>query len=267
MHTTTLAVGCLSAARVSGVLLDPGATQKTPTPPLTSSPTIRSAQAWLAFGASAGVGRSARSASSGRVLRFSSRHSAAGSAAATTPTPAYSATSSPVGDTSALRMATANSAESTPTQPTGPAYKPRSKGSATRIASSAARLGWPHTAGVGCNAFNKSASLFPGANAAPKRAYRCCTEKWRRTPFSSSALTPPGPPFATVPSARRTSSRTMANSSCSLGESSISYASAASSPSSEPLGLVPATASDAACPSLALNSRSGVDPTNAAPSG
>ena len=66
---------------------------------------------------------------------------AAGSAAATTPTPAYSDSSVPSGDTSALRMATANSAESTPTKPMGPAYMPRSNGSARRIASSAADRG------------------------------------------------------------------------------------------------------------------------------
>ena len=58
----------------------------------------------------------------------------------------------------------------------------------------------------------------------------------------------------------------MENSSCSFGDRSISYASAASSPSSAPRGLVPATASDAARPSRDEKRRSGVDPTNAAPS-
>ena len=170
MHTTTRAVGCDSAAKVSGVLLDPGATQKVVTPDRTSSPTMSSAHAWLALDASAKPGRFASNASSGRVLRLSSRHSAAGSAAATTPTPAYSDSSVPSGDTSALRMATANSAESTPTNPMGPAYMPRSNGSARRIASSAADRGCPQTAGVGCNACSTSASLFPGASVAPSRA-------------------------------------------------------------------------------------------------
>ena len=72
--------------------------------------------------------------------------------------------------------------------------------------------------------------------------------------------------MATVASALRTSSRTMENSSCSFGLRSISYAKAASSPSSAPRGRVPATASDAARPSRDENKRSGVDPTNAAPS-
>ena len=167
---------------------------------------------------------------------------------------------------SAERIATANSALSAPIHPSGPAYSPRSNGSTPRMASSAATRGWPHTAGVGCSARSTSASDVPSASSHPRRAYRCCTETCRKTPFSSSALTPLAPSFATAARAARTSSRTMENSSCSFGDRSISYASAASSPSSAPRGLVPATASDAARPSRDEKRRSGVDPTNAAPS-
>ena len=266
-----------------------------------------SAQAWLAFGASArGVrppaslprripetgedveslvpSRAATSDSSGVVFRLSSRHSATASAAATTPTPAYRRMTVPgvvscsgfdvsdasfvvvVVSRSAERIATANSALSAPIHPSGPAYSPRSNGSTPRMASSAATRGWPHTAGVGCSARSTSASDVPSASSHPRRAYRCCTETCRKTPFSSSALTPLAPSFATAARAARTSSRTMENSSCSFGDRSISYASAASSPSSAPRGLVPATASEAARPSRDEKRRSGVDPTNAAPS-
>ena len=215
---------------------------------------------------------------------MSSRHSATASAAATTPTPAYRRMTVPgvvscsgfdvsdasfvvvVVSRSADRIATANSALSAPIHPSGPAYSPRSNGSTPRMASSAATRGWPHTAGVGCSARSTSASDVPSASSHPRRAYRCCTETCRKTPFSSSALTPLAPSFATAARAARTSSRTMENSSCSFGDRSISYASAASSPSSAPRGLVPATASDAARPSRDEKRRSGVDPTNAAPS-
>mmetsp|Transcript_7779 Transcript_7779/g.28616 ORF Transcript_7779/g.28616 Transcript_7779/m.28616 type:complete len:268 (+) Transcript_7779:4306-5109(+) len=267
MHTTTFAPTCFSAASASGVEREPGAIQNVVTPPRTSSPTSTVAQAAFGFGMLANVGAGDSSISSGFVFKFNSLHSALAFAEPTTPTPAYRVTSFPPGAASADRMATANSAPSALIHPSGPAYNPRSKDSTARNVCNAALRGYPHTAGVGCNALIKSASVFPRASGADRRAYKCCTATLRKIPFSISILTPSMPPWATSASALLTSSRTMANSSCSLGLKSISYAKAASSPSSAPRARVPATASLAAYPLLLANNRSGVEPKNVAPFG
>ena len=166
------------------------------------------------------------SASIGLVFKFNSCHSDFAFAAFTTPTPAKRSATllSPLSplESKADLMATQNSAPSESIQPSGPAYKPRSNVSDFRTVCIARSRGYPHTAGVGCNALMTSDSSTCSSIFARKRAYKCCTDTWRRIPFSSSLNTPESPSRAIFASDFRTSSLTMANSSCSFSDRSIS---------------------------------------------
>src|SRR5690606_9206669 len=101
----------------------------------------------------------------GRSFNTDSSYSLSGSESPMIPQPANKSAASP--RTRAERKPTANSPSPAPSiQPTGPAYQPRSSSSISRMSFSAASVGQPPMAGVGCTrdtSANTSTSAFTRA--------------------------------------------------------------------------------------------------------